>query len=60
MRNSIIEQAWSCTVLSSFDDSIEIEIVFLKLAAFLHNCFLCQDYVYGDVPLWFGAAMLFT
>ena len=33
---------------------------FVKLSAFLQNWFLCQDCVYGDVPLWLGAALLFA
>ena len=36
---------------------------FFLFSTFLQNCFLCQlsqDRVHGDVPLWLGAALLFT
>ena len=28
------------------------------LSAFVRNCFLCQDRLIGDVPLWLDAALL--
>ena len=32
---------------------------FFQLTAFPWHCFLCQDRRHGDVPLWFGPALLF-
>ena len=37
---------------------VRLSMIFLfLLSAFLWNCFLCQDHLSGDVPLWLGSAL---